>query len=364
MNDNIQVTSPSLPPLEEFIEEIREIWETHRLTNNGPKHNLLAQRLCDYLGVPRLSLFANGHLALEAALEALGLQGEVITTPFTYASTTHAIVRRGLTPRFCDIDEETFNLNPDGIEALITGRTSAILPVHVYGTPCDTEKIEEIARRHGLPVIYDAAHAFGVRVGGRGIGSCGDISMFSFHATKVFNTFEGGGLAFADEKLEAQLLQIKQFGAVGQDDAVVAGTNAKMTEISAAMGLCNLRHTDEQIGKRERIARRYLGWLDGVPGIRMVRPRPDVRQNYAYFPVVFDGFRKGRDEICESLQQNGIYPRKYFYPLTSKFVCYKGRLDPGSTPVAEHIADRVLTLPMYADLPLEAVDTICKIILE
>lgn len=363
MNKRIQVTSPSMPPFEEYTAEIRDLWDSGWLTHNGPKHNLLMQQLCEYLNVPNTTLFANGHLALETAIEALALTGEVITTPYTFASTTHAIVRKGLTPKFCDIDPETFNINADCIESLITEKTSVIVPVHVYGKPCDTEKIADIAKRYGLKVIYDAAHAFGVKVGERGIGDYGDISMFSFHATKVFNTVEGGALTYSDSSLSPQLDQLKQFGLAGREDATVAGTNAKMTEVNAAMGLCNLRHIDEEIEKRRTVVQRYFERLQGVAGIKLPEYKPNIKHNYAYFAVVFDGYKKNRDEIFALLKEDNIFARKYFYPLTNNFECYQGRFNPELTPVAKYIADRVLTLPLYANLELDDVDRICSIIL-
>lgn len=364
MEKKVSVTSPSMPPFDEFVEEIRDLWHSRWLTHNGPKHNLLMERLQSYLNVQNVCLFANGHLALEMAFEALGLTGEVITTPFTFASTTHAIVRRGLVPRFCDIDPYTFNMDPDKIEALITEKTTAIVPVHVYGTPCDVQRIGEIAERYGLKVIYDAAHAFGVSINGKGIGSFGDMTMFSFHATKVFHTVEGGALSYSNAALTPRLAQLKQFGLVGTEDAVAVGTNAKMTEINAAMGLCNLNHIDEQIEKRHIIAKRYMEHLKGLEGIRILHPNENVRHNWAYFPVIFENYRKDRKMIIEQLNVNGIFPRKYFYPLTSDFVCYNEFFDKTDTPIARYAADRVLALPMYADLSIEDVDKICSIIIE
>lgn len=364
MGKIVQVTSPSMPPFEEFVEEIRSLWDSRWLTHNGPKHKLLTQRVAEYLNVPNICLYTNGHMALEMALEALNLKGEVITTPYTFASTTHAIVRRGLKPRFCDINPETFNIDADKIETLITKNTCAILPVHVYGIPCDTKSIDEIAKRYRLKVIYDAAHAFGVRVNGRGIGCFGDMSMFSFHATKVFHTVEGGALAYSDENLTPLLMELKQFGTFGREDAVISGSNAKMTEMSAAMGLCNLRHIDEEIEKRRKVFYRYLEHLEGVAGIRLLSHKPNVQHNWAYFPVVFDGFKKDRETVMVDLNKEGIIPRRYFYPITSQFECYRGVLDIESTPVAEFIASHVLTLPLYADMDLNDVDRVCSIILK
>jgi len=294
----------------------------------------------------------------------MGLQGEVITTPFTFASTTQAIVRSGLTPVFCDIDPVTFNMDPTKIEALITPRTCAILPVHVYGLPCDVEAMEQVARRHGLKLIYDAAHAFGVTYKGRGIGSFGDVSCFSFHATKVFHTIEGGAACFRGEAFGQRLARLKNFGLNGED-ATEFGANAKLNEFCATMGLCNLRHVDENIRLRKRAVERYRTHLEGVPGLQLPPILADVQPNYAYFPVIFDEtvFGASRDEVLNALAGRQIMARKYFYPLTSEFSCYRGRFDPGETPIARQISRRVLTLPLYADIEAETVDCICEAVL-
>lgn len=360
----IQVVQPSMPPYEEFCEEIKDMWETRWLTHTGPKHQKLEKELCDYLHVDNVSLFANGHLALELAINALELMGEVITTPFTFASTTQAIVRNGLTPVFCDINEEDYTIDVNQIESLITDRTSAILPVHVYGSICDYQAIEQIAQKHNLKVIYDAAHAFGVEVNGLGVGNLGDISMFSFHSTKVFHTFEGGGLTFANEELKTKFAQLRQFGMEGKDRVPIVGTNAKMTEAHAAMGLCNLNHIDEEIAKRKAVFERYLTKLDGVMGIKTLKLNDSVKHNYAYFPVVFDGYKCSRDKIADALAKDNIFARRYFYPLTSDFEAYKKRFVIQETPVARRVSETVLTLPLYADLSLEDVDRICSIILK
>ena len=354
-----------MPSFEEYCEEIRELWDSHWLTNMGVKHRTLQQELERFFGVPHVTLYTNGHLALENALAALALpQGaEVITTPFTFASTTHAIVRSGLTPVFCDIRPEDYTIDPDRIEALITEKTAAIVPVHVYGNLCRVDRIEEIARRHGLKVVYDAAHAFGVRRRGASAGSFGDISMFSFHATKVYNTIEGGCLCYADDGLVQQLDERKNFGMHGQEDCLYAAGNAKMNEFQAAMGLCNLRHLEAEIDKRRAVAERYRERLSGVKGVRLCEPQPDVEPNYAYFPVLFDGFGENRDEIYDKLYARGIVARKYFSPPTNEFSCYRDRFLPGETPIAHHIARNILTLPIYADLGLGDVDRICDIIL-
>lgn len=364
--NNILVTRSSMPTLEEYIEEIRPIWDSHWLTNMGVKHKTLQAELQKYMGVPNVELLTNGHMALELSLQALNLQGEVITTPFTFASTTHAIVRNGLEPVFCDIDPETYTMDVTQIERLITDRTCAILPVHVYGNVCNVEEIERIAHKYELKVLYDAAHTFGETYKGQGIGSFGDASCFSFHATKVFNTIEGGAVCYRDPDMGRRLYELKNFGIHGPEEVDAVGANAKMNEFCAAMGLCNLRHVDEEIAKREAVVERYREHLEGVEGLRLNVKQPEVRSNYAYFPVVFDEtlFGASRNEVMDALAQNGIGARKYFYPLTNTFECFHGKYDVDATPVALHVAKRVLTLPLYADLSMEDVDRICKIVLE
>ncbi len=362
----INVTRSSMPELEEYIEEIKNLWETRWLTNMGEKHNSLQDKLCDYLSVRNVSLFTNGHLALEAAIAVMGLTGEVITTPFTFASTTQAIVRCGLTPVFCDINPDDYTIDVSKIEELITDKTSAIIPVHVYGNVCDVYKIEEIAKRHNLKVIYDAAHTFGVRVGDRGIGSFGDASMFSFHATKVFNTIEGGCVTYNDDSLTKELRIQKNFGMEDQDNYPKVAGNAKMNEFQAAMGLCNLRHINGEIEKRKAVAEYYIKRLGKTDGITVWRPQKSVTHNYAYFPVLFDKekFGKSRDGVAESLGKEGIFARKYFYPITNEFECYKGKFEIQPTPIAKKVSMEVLTLPLYADLAISDVDRICDIILK
>lgn len=358
----ILVTRSSLPPYEEFAEMIRPIWDSAWLTNMGDYHKALEQGLKEYMGTDRLVLFVNGHMALEMAIQALELTGEVITTPFTFASTTHAIVRSGLTPVFCDIDPQSYTMDPEKIEALITDKTSAIIPVHVYGNICDVERIEAIARKHGLRVIYDAAHTFGETLNGRSVAGFGDASIFSFHATKVFNTIEGGAVSFNEEWMDHRLNCLKNYGIVDQDHVVWVGGNAKMNEFQAAMGLCNLRHADQEIGKRRLVVERYMENLEGIKGLKLPCPQPGLKPNYAYFPVVFDGFKADRNQVYDALAAENIFPRKYFYPLTNDFQCYEGRFSSETTPVAKYIADRVLTLPLYADLDTEDVDVICGVI--
>ena len=364
MNNQILVTRSSMPPIEEYMEEIKPIWDSHWLTNMGVKHNKLEEELIDYLGVKYLSLFTNGHLALELAIQGMNLSGEVITTPFTFASTTHAIVRNGLTPVFCDINPENYTMDVTKIEELITDKTSAIIPVHVYGNICDVKEIERIAKKHDLKVIYDAAHAFGVRVDGLGVGTYGDASMFSFHATKVFNTIEGGAVVFPNEEFRNTLYKLKNFGIKSEDVIDGIGSNAKMNEFQAAMGICNLRHIEDEINKRKQAVERYRFDLKNVPGIKVMENVEGIESNYAYFPVVFDEniFGYTRNEVCDRLKQNNIFSRKYFYPLTNTFDCYHGKYDVNNTPVAQHIAKRVLTLPLFADLEIEEVDRICEII--
>lgn len=363
--NKILVTQSSMPNLDEYVDEIKDIWESKWLTNSGVKHQELESGLCKYLNVKNTALFCNGHQALYVALKSLNLTGEVITTPFTFASTTHAIVQAGLKPVFCDIDPVTYTIDVNKIEELITDKTCAIVPVHVYGTPCDVEKIEEIAKKHNLKVIYDAAHAFGVEVNGKGIGTFGDISMFSFHATKVFNTIEGGGLTYSDNLLTERINMLKNFGITSPETIDEVGTNAKMNEFAAAMGLCNLRHINEEILKRKKVFEQYISNLKDVPGIKLISFKDNVKPNYAYFPVVFDKevFGKNRDEIMDILSKNEIYTRKYFYPLITDFACYNKEYDSSLTPVAKEISENVLTLPMYADLDISDVDRICNIIL-
>ena len=362
---SINVTRSSLPPFAEYCEEIRDIWDSRWLTNMGEKHRALEKALRDYLGCEYLTLFTNGHLALENLLEAFDLHGEILTTPFTFASTTHAIVRSGCTPVFCDIDPETFTLDPAKLEERITKKTVAILPVHVYGNLCDVEAIAAIGEKYRLPVIYDAAHAFGVFRDGVSAACFGDAAMFSFHATKVFHSIEGGMAACRDAQMLQRLCDLKNFGIHGPEEVPFVGGNAKMNEFCAAMGLCNMRHLEEEIEKRRRVTACYRARLEGVPGLQLNPIQEGVRPNYAYFPVVFDGFRLTRDQVFDRLAEEDIHARKYFYPLTNDFACYRGRpgFDPAQTPVAAHVADRVLTLPLYADLTEEDVNRICDLIL-
>lgn len=354
-----------MPSLEEYMDEIKEMWDTHWLTNMGPKHKQLQTELCEYMGVDNIDLFTNGHMAIELTLQAMNLQGEVITTPFTFASTTHAIVRNGLEPVFCDIDPVTFTMDPEKLESLITDRTCAIMPVHVYGNVCNVEEIERIAHKYELKVIYDACHTFGETYKGKGIGTFGDASCFSFHATKAFNSIEGGAVTFKDKRLGEILYELKNFGIHGPEEVSAVGANAKMNEFCAAMGLCNLRHLEEEIGKRKKVSERYQSHLEGVEGLQLNANQPELERNYAYFPVVFEekAFGASRAEVFDALAEQGIGARKYFYPLTNTFSAFHGKYNVLETPIALHVSKRVLTLPMYADLALEDVDRICEIIL-
>ena len=363
----INVTRSSMPDFEEFCEEIKELWESHWLTNMGAKHKLLQAELEKFLDTPHVALYTNGHLALENVIAAFDFPkgSEVITTPFTFASTTHAIVRNGLVPVFCDVNEIDYTIDVTAIESLITDKTVAIVPVHVYGNICDVDKIKEIADKHSLKVIYDAAHAFGVTYNGVNVANFGDASMFSFHATKVYNTIEGGAITFRDDSFVQLLNDLKNFGIRNAEEVAFVGGNAKMNEFQAAMGICNLRHLECEIAKRKAVVERYTERLSGVNGIKLCSIQDGVVSNYAYFPVVFDGYKYSRDEIFARLGENGIIARKYFYPLVNDYECYSelATADSSKTPVAKYIADRVLTLPLYADLSVADVDKICDLIL-
>jgi len=368
MSNKILVTQSSMPPMEEYVEEIRDIWQSHWLTNMGVKHQELQKKLKQYLDVENIDLLTNGHMALELSMQALNLHGEVITTPFTFASTTHAIVRNHLTPVFCDINPTDYTMDTNKIEELITDKTCAIVPVHVYGNVCNVEEIQRIANKYGLKVIYDAAHAFGETYQGQGIGSFGDISCFSFHATKVFNSIEGGAVCFGDEHKDfgLNLYRLKNFGIRGPEEVDGVGANAKMNEFCAAMGLCNLRHLNEELNKRRNVVARYRSHLEHVDGVQLNPIQKEVVQNHAYFPVVFDEkiFGASRNEVFQALEEKGIGARKYFYPLTNTFDCFHGMFNSDLTTVAMYVSKRVLTLPLYADLSIEDVDRICEIILD
>jgi dTDP-4-amino-4,6-dideoxygalactose transaminase len=366
VNNPIYVARPFLPPLEEFVPYLEKIWSNHILTNNGPFHQELEQKLCDYLGVKYISLFSNGTMALIAALQVLKISGEVITTPFSFVATTHALWWNNISPVFADIDPVTFNLDPDKTEAAITDKTRAILPVHIFGNPCNVFRIQEIANKHGLKVIYDAAHAFGVRVNGTSIASFGDLSVLSFHAIKVFNTFEGGAVICHDENTKQQIDRFKNFGITDETSVPEPGINAKMNEFQAALGLLQLKYVDEAITKRKRIAMVYLEELKNIPGIRLNHDIQVVKHNYAYFPVIIDStkFGRTRDEVYEELKKHNIYGRRYFYPLISQLPAYSGlaSAQPGKMPIAERVAEQVICLPVYPDLDMIDVRRISGII--
>lgn len=363
--EKVLVTRSSMPPFEEYCNEIKDIWDSRWLTNNGIKNQTLREDLKKYLKVNNLETVVNGHMALEIALQTLNLEkgGEVITTPFTFVSTTHSIVRNGLVPVFCDINPDDYTIDADKIEDLITDKTVAILPVHVYGNICDIEKIDAIAKKHNLKVIYDAAHTFGELYKGKGIGSYGDMSIFSFHATKVFHSVEGGAICFNDEKYSEYIREVRDFGIHDEESTPFVGPNGKLNEFSAAMGLCNLRHIDEEIAKRKKVVECYRENLNGIKGIKLSPINENVVTNYAYFPVIFtDDFKKSRDEVFAELQSEGINSRKYFYPIIPALEAYSDRYDATDTPVALDMSKRVITVPLFADLSLDIVEKICEII--
>jgi len=360
----IYVTQPSLPPLEEFIPYLQQIWDSKRLTNGGPFHQQLEQALCDYLGVQHIALFANGTLALVTALQTLRITGEVITTPYSFAATAHSLLWNGIRPVFVDIDPVTLNLDPDRIEAAITPQTTAIMPVHCYGHPCDVKRIERIADNYGLKVIYDAAHAFGVHCHDGSVLDHGDLSVLSFHATKVFNTFEGGAIVCHDAKTKQRIDHLKNFGFVDEVTVVAPGINGKMSEIMAAFGLLQLKGIDAVLQKRQAVDARYRAALAGVAGIDCL-PAGDEKSNYAYFPIlVRPGYPLSRDGLYQKLQDSGIHARRYFYPLISDFPMYRGMPSaaPANLPVARAAAEQVICLPIYPDLSADEVDSIVAVI--
>lgn len=361
--NKINVTRSSLPDYKKYTDKIKSLWETRHLTNLGKYHIDLESQLSQYLLTNNSMLYSNGHLALEYAFELLPKKGEIITTPFTFASTTQAIVRTGNIPVFCDIKRD-YTIDETKIEDLITENTVAIAPVHVYGNICNVECIEEIAKKHNLMVIYDAAHVFGVKFKNLGIGSFGDISMFSFHATKVFHTIEGGALTFKNDSYKQKLLAMRNFGQTDPENIDYLGGNGKMDDFRAAMGLCMLEIVDNEISKRKRVYERYLHNLKNIKGIILNQIQENVVSNYAYFPVLFEKYRYDRNQIFELLKNNDVIARKYFYPLTSEFVAYKGLFSIQETPIAKYLAENILCLPLYPDLALHDVDRICKIITE
>lgn len=362
LEKRITVTSPLLPDLNEFEVSLQEIWESKWITNNGSFHQRLEKALCEYLKVPYISLFTNGTLPLLTALQALRITGEVITTPFSFVATTHSIWWNGCKPVFADIDPTTGNLDPDRIEAAITPRTSAIMPVHVYGQPCDTTRIQEIATKYGLKVIYDAAHAFGVEVKGESVLKAGDLSTLSFHATKVFNTIEGGALIMPDAETKRRIDYLKNFGFANEVEVVGPGINSKMDEIRSAYGLLNLRQVDTAIEARHRIAIKYREILKNVKGVSFFEDMPGVRHNYSYFPVFIDAEEYGmtRDELYCKMKENGVLGRRYFYPLISSFSTYRGlpSASKENLPQAHKMADSVICLPMHHSLSIEDINRV------
>lgn len=361
----IYVTQPSLPPLEEFIPYLQQIWESKWLTNGGPFHQQLEQALCEYLGVKHISLFANGTLALITALQTLRITGEVITTPYSFVATSHSLLWNGIKPVFVDIDPITLNLDPDKIEAAITPQTTAIMPVHCYGHPCDVERIQAIADNYGLKVIYDAAHAFGVRRHDGSVLNHGDLSVLSFHATKVFNTFEGGAIVCHDAKTKVRIDQLKNFGHVGEVTVVAPGINGKMSEINSAFGLLQLKGIDAVLQQRKAVDARYRAALSAVAGIVCLPDSGESVANYAYFPILVQpDYRLSRDALYQKLRDNDIYARRYFYPLISDFPMYRGMPSAAhaNLPVAKRMAEQVICLPIYPDLELAKVDEIVALV--
>ncbi|MDO9390500.1 MAG: DegT/DnrJ/EryC1/StrS family aminotransferase [bacterium] len=365
MNKPILVTQPFLPPLEEFESYLKDIWETKWVTNNGKYHQELEQALCDYLGVKYLSLFSNGTLALITALQALKITGEVITTPFSFVATAHSIWWNNIKPVFADIEPEYFNLDPDKVEAAISPQTTAIMPVHVYGNPCQVEKFQKIAQTYGLKIIYDACHTFGVNVDGRSVLTFGDLSVLSFHATKVYHTFEGGAIVCHDPETKKRIDNLKNFGFVDETTVVAPGINAKMNEVQAAMGLLQLKYIDSNVEKRRQIAGLYREGLKGIAGLSYMNDMSGVKHCYSYFPVLIDKnmFGRSRDEVYDQLKKHNIFGRRYFYPLISQFPTYRGldSAQPGKMPVAEKVAEEVLCLPIYPELETGSIKQLCSI---
>lgn len=364
MKEQILVTKTSLPDYDVFIEKIKTLWETRRVTNMGTFHKELEKALMEYMGVDNVSLMVNGHMALELAIQAMDFEpeSEVITTPFTFVSTTHAIIRNRLRPVFCDIKLDDYTMDEEKIEELITDKTVAIIPVHVYGNICNVERIEEIAKKHNLKVLYDAAHTFGETYKGVSVGKFGDASMFSFHATKVFNTIEGGAITSDSKELYEKLYNLKNFGIRGEEHIVGVGSNAKMNEFCAIMGLCNLEKLEDDIAARKKVVEYYLEQLEGVSDVKLPKfDNKDIKYNYAYFPVLFEG-KDMRNKVNSALREQNIFARKYFYPLTADAECFEGKYKDVNLENARMAADNILVLPLYAELELEYVKTICDII--
>jgi len=368
MNDQekVFVTSPLLPDLKEFTSYLEEIWRNKWLTNQGPFHEKLEKELSDYLGVKYLNLFSNATLALIVALEALRISGEVITTPYSFVATTHSLWWNNIKPVFVDIEPETLNIDPNRIEAAITPATTAIMPVHVYGNPCNVKEIERIADIYGLRVIYDAAHAFAVKKNGVSVLDYGDLSILSFHATKVYSTVEGGAIISHDEKMKRRIDFLKNFGFANETTVVAPGINAKLNEVQAVFGLLSLKIVDEAITKRKKIAEIYRKGLTGIAGIDLLPEMPDIQHNYGYFPILVDEHKYGmqRDELYETMKQHNIFGRRYFYPLISDFPTYRGlpSAQPGNLPVAVKVASQVICLPMHHELIEEKVNEIIDLI--
>ena len=366
ISEKIFVTRPNLPPLEKLIPYLEEIWENKILTNNGPLHKKFEEALADYLEVEHVNLFTNATLALVVGLQALRITGEVITTPFSFVATTHALKWNGITPVFCDIEEKTFNIDPEKIEALITPNTTAILPVHVYGHPCSTDRIRDIADKYGLKVIYDSAHAFGVKVENKNLLLEGDMSILSFHGTKLFTTFEGGAIITADEKLKKRIDFLKNFGFADEVTVVGSGINGKMNEFQAAIGLLGLEIVDDEISNRKQAAENYFEQLKDVKGIKVFDNFDNYKYNYAYFPVLIDEeeFGASREKVYDELRKQNIYARRYFYPLISNMPTYRSL--PSSAkdnlPIANNIGEQVLCLPIYGSLAQEEIKNIIEII--
>ena len=362
----IYVTSPLLPSLEDFTFLLKEIWESKMLTNNGNFHQKLEEELAKYLKVPYLSLFTNGTLPLITALQAMRITGEVITTPFSFVATTHSLWWYGIKPVFVDIEPETCNLDPSKIEAAITPRTTAIMPVHVYGKPCKTKEIQEIANKYGLKVIYDAAHAFGVEINGESILNFGDMATLSFHATKVYNTLEGGALVVHDEQTKKRIDYLKNFGFASETEVVAPGINSKVDEVRAAYGLLNLKQVDHAINSRRKVAIRYRDELQGVKGITFFNDIPGVRHNYSYFPIFINAEEYGmtRDELYFKMKEHNVFGRRYFYPLISTFSTYRGldSANPDNLPIATQMSNNVICLPMHHALSENEVEYILQII--
>lgn len=362
----IYVTQPALPPLEEFSELLRQIWENKILTNNGPFHQQFEKELAEYLGVKYISVFSNGTLALITALQALRITGEVITTPFSFVATTHSLWWNNIKPIFADIEPHTFNLDPEKVEAAITPQTTAIMPVHVYGNPCNLAAFQKIADTYGLKLIYDAAHAFGVKINGDSILNFGDLSILSFHATKVFNTIEGGAIICRDEKTKKRIDFLKNFGFADEVTVIEPGINAKMNDVQAAYGLLQLKYVDENIAKRKAITELYREKLANIPGVNFMNDMEGVDHTYSYFPIFIDAkvFGKTRNELYDELKKHNIFGRRYFYPLISQFPSYRGlpSAKPSNLPVAENIAGQVICLPIYPNLKQGEILSICEVI--